>query len=92
MSEVKKFEQFKEKSPFVAEISAIVVMLLLIGGFYLIPKVTFTPMETEAPQIIIETIEIPETQQVQQSAPPKRPTVPVMSESEPRAPLRAGPG
>jgi periplasmic protein TonB len=82
MSEVKKFEQFKEKSPFVAEISAIIVMLMLIGVFYLIPKVTFTPLETEAPQIIIETIDIPETQQVQQSAPPKRPTVPVMSESE----------
>lgn len=81
-TQVKQFETFKEKSPFIAEISAILVMMLLIGLFYWIPKVKFVPLESAAPQIIIETVEIPETQQIQKSAPPKRPTVPVMSESE----------
>ncbi|MCK5520595.1 MAG: energy transducer TonB [Candidatus Marinimicrobia bacterium] len=82
MAQVKKFEELKKRSPLIAEISSVLVMLILVGAFYFVPKVTFVAMEIEAPDIMIETVDIPITEKVQQEAPPARPTVPVMAESE----------
>lgn len=82
MTQVKKFDEFKKRSPLVQEISSVLVMLLLVGAFYLMPKVTFEPVELEAPEIMIETVDVPVTEKIQQQAPPSRPTVPVMAETE----------
>ncbi|MCD6234270.1 MAG: energy transducer TonB [Candidatus Marinimicrobia bacterium] len=80
---VKQFERFKERSVFVAEVSSILVVFLLILIFYFVPKFeSDSTIETTGPQIQIEVMDIPQTQQVQKSAPPQRPTVPVMSEDE----------
>ena len=80
---VKQFERFKERSVFIAEVSSILVVFILILVFYFVPR--FEPkdaLETTGPQIQLEVIDIPPTQQVEQSAPPQRPTIPVMSEDE----------
>ncbi|MDD3806477.1 MAG: energy transducer TonB [Candidatus Marinimicrobia bacterium] len=79
----KEFERFKERSTFIAEVSSALVVFLIILIFYLVPKFeSETTLETTGPQIQIEVIDIPPTQQIQQSAPPQRPTIPVMSEDE----------
>jgi len=82
MTQVKKFEELKKRSPFVAEVSSVLVMILIVSAFYFFPKVQFEAMELEAPEIMIETVDVPVTEKVQQQAPPSRPTVPVMAESE----------
>ncbi len=80
---VNKFERFKERSTFVAEVSSVLVIFLLILVFYFAPKFESDgPMESQGPQVQLEVIDIPPTQQVQETAPPQRPTVPVMSEDE----------
>ncbi len=80
---VKQFERFKERSVFIAEVSSILVVFLLILVFYFVPRFeSDSALETTGPQIQIEVVDIPPTQQVEQSAPPQRPTVPVMSEDE----------
>jgi protein TonB len=80
---VKQFERFKDRSIFIAEVSSILVVFILILVFYFVPK--FEPkgsLEVTGPQIQLEVIDIPPTQQIEQSAPPQRPTIPVMSEDE----------
>ncbi|HAE87791.1 TPA: energy transducer TonB [Candidatus Marinimicrobia bacterium] len=80
---VKQFERFKERSTFIAEVSSTLVVFLLILVFYFAPKFeSNSTIESTGPQIQIEVMDIPPTQQIQQSAPPQRPTVPVMSEDE----------
>ena len=77
---VEKFKIFKERSPFYLEISSVFVMLLFLLGFYLVPKFTYKPKIIKRHIQVMDAIEIPETEKLEQAAPPERPTVPVMSE------------
>jgi len=77
---VEKFKKFKERSPFYSEISAVFVMFLFLLAFYFIPKVEYKPKKIEQHIQVMDAVEIPETEKLEQAAPPERPTVPVMSE------------
>ncbi len=77
---VEKFKIFKERSSFYSEVSAVLVMLLFLLGFYFIPKFESKTKIIEKHIQIMDAVEIPETQKLEQSAPPERPTVPVLSE------------
>ncbi len=60
----------------------LVGILLITFGFLFIPRSFTTVILEEADQIIIEQIDIPQTQQFDLPPPPARPSVPIESESE----------
>ncbi|GAB4330980.1 MAG: energy transducer TonB [Calditrichia bacterium] len=66
----------------VLEAALIMAMLILVGVFYSFQK--FEPSYTleKKVDIKIETIEIPQTEQINRPPPPARPTIPVASEDE----------
>ncbi len=82
MTQLSKYDQLKKRSPFVAEVSSVLVMLIIVATLYFVPKIQFKATELQGPDIMVETVDVPVTEKVQQAAPPQRPTVPVMSESE----------
>ena len=68
--------------PVVVRITGFSGILVLISTFLLFPRATKTMELDEEIQIIIEQIDIPQTEQFDQPPPPARPSVPVESESE----------
>ena len=68
--------------PVVVRITGFSGILVLISTFLLFPRATNTMELDEEIQIIIEQIDIPQTEQFDQPPPPARPSVPVESESE----------
>ena len=68
--------------PVVVRITGFSGILVLITTFLLFPRATNTMELDEEIQIIIEQIDIPQTEQFDQPPPPARPSVPVESESE----------
>lgn len=68
--------------PVVVRITGFSGILVLISTFLLFPRATNTVELDEEIQIIIEQIDIPQTEQFDQPPPPARPSVPVESESE----------
>ena len=68
--------------PVVVRITGFSGILVLISTFLLFPRATNTMELDEEIQMIIEQIDIPQTEQFDQPPPPARPSVPVESESE----------
>jgi len=68
--------------PVVVRITGISGIILLIVTFLLFPRIVNTVELDEEIQIIIEQIDIPQTEQFDRPPPPARPSVPVESESE----------
>ena len=68
--------------PVIVRITGISGIVLLIITFLLFPRVTNKVELEEEIQIIIEQIDIPQTEQFDRPPPPARPSVPVESESE----------
>ena len=68
--------------PVVVRITGFSGILVLVSTFLLFPRATNTMELDEEIQIIIEQIDIPQTEQFDQPPPPARPSVPVESESE----------
>ena len=68
--------------PVVVRITGFSGIFVLISTFLLFPRATNTMELDEEIQIIIEQIDIPQTEQFDQPPPPARPSVPVESESE----------
>ena len=68
--------------PVVVRITGISGVALLIITFLLFPRIVNTVELDEEFQIIIEQIDIPQTEQFDRPPPPARPSVPVESESE----------
>ena len=68
--------------PVVVRITGISGIVLLIITFLLFPRIVNTVELDEEFQIIIEQIDIPQTEQFDRPPPPARPSVPVESESE----------
>ena len=68
--------------PVVVRITGISGIVLLIITFLLFPKIVNKVELDEEFQIIIEQIDIPQTEQFDRPPPPARPSVPVESESE----------
>ncbi len=68
--------------PVVVRITGISGIVLLITTFLLFPRIVNKVELDEEFQIIIEQIDIPQTEQFDRPPPPARPSVPVESESE----------
>ena len=68
--------------PVVVRITGISGIVLLIITFLLFPRIVNKVELDEEIQIIIEQIDIPQTEQFDRPPPPARPSVPVESESE----------
>ena len=68
--------------PVVVRITGISGIVLLIVTFLSFPRIVNTVELDEEIQIIIEQIDIPQTEQFDRPPPPARPSVPVESESE----------
>lgn len=68
--------------PVVVRVTGFSGLLLLISTFLVFPRVVNKVELDEEVQIIIEQIDIPQTEQFDRPPPPARPSVPVESESE----------
>ena len=68
--------------PITSRIATIVGIGLLIGLFLAFPRFVNTVAFENDAQIVIENLDIPETQQFDRPPPPARPSVPIESESE----------
>ena len=68
--------------PVVVRITGMSGIILLIVTFLSFPRIVSTVELDEEIQIIIEQIDIPQTEQFDRPPPPARPSVPVESESE----------
>ncbi len=64
------------------EKSHVIALAFLALTFYSFQKYEGTTVLPDAERLIIETIEIPPTQQLQKPPPPSRPSIPVESEDE----------
>jgi periplasmic protein TonB len=60
----------------------VIALLFLIGTFYAFKKFESSFKLPPKPDITIETVEIPPTEQIQRPPPPSRPAIPVESEDE----------
>ena len=72
----------KYSYPVIVRITSFVGITLLIRTFLVFPRVVNRVELDEEVQIIIEQIDIPQTEQFDRPPPPARPSVPVESESE----------
>ena len=68
--------------PFTVRITSLVSVVLLIVLLLLFPRFRGKMTLEEQAQIIIEQIDIPQTQQINRPPPPARPSIPIESESE----------
>lgn len=68
--------------PLVVRISGLLGIVMLISAFMIFPRISSKIEFEEEVQIVIEQIDIPQTQQFDQPPPPSRPSVPIESESE----------
>lgn len=68
--------------PLVVRISGLLGILMLISTFLMFPRLLNTIEFDKEYQVIIEQIDIPQTQQFDRPPPPSRPSVPIESESE----------
>ncbi len=66
----------------VLEASMAIALLLMIGVFYSFKKFETNVELPERPNIVIETIEIPQTQQIQKPPPPSKPSIPVEADDD----------
>jgi periplasmic protein TonB len=64
------------------ELSAAIGLLVITVLFFSFQKYEGTTVFPDAPKLVIESIEIPPTQQFQKPPPPSRPSIPVESEDE----------
>jgi len=68
--------------PVIVRITGLFGIVLLISAFLIFPRATNVMELDNEVQIIIEQIDIPQTEQFDRPPPPARPSVPVESESE----------
>ena len=68
--------------PLIVRLTSLSAVVLLILTFLLLPRFRQRMVLEEQTQIMIEQIEIPQTQQINRPPPPSRPSIPVESESE----------
>lgn len=72
----------REQYRIVVRTSGLIGILLLTAGFLIFPRSVTKMILEDDVQIIIEQIDIPQTEQFEQPPPPARPSIPVESESE----------
>ncbi len=72
----------KLKYPIVIRITGLIGVGLVIMNFLIFPRFQNTMEFEDVDQIIIENIDIPQTQQIDNTPPPARPSIPVPSDDE----------
>ena len=72
----------KAKYAKIIRLSLIISLLLLTTVLMAVPRMKQKKTKVEQPNVQIENVEIPETQQYEKPPAPSRPTVPVASENE----------
>ena len=72
----------KLKYPVVIRITGLIGVGLVIMNFLIFPRFQNTLEFEDIDQIIIENIDIPQTQQIDNTPPPARPSIPVPSDDE----------
>ena len=74
--------QLKTRYPVIVRLTTIIGISLIILNFLLFPRFTNSIEFEDVEQIIIENIDIPQTQQIDNTPPPARPSIPVPSDDE----------
>ena len=72
----------KAKYPIVVRLTTIIGIVLITLNFLLFPRFTNKVEFEDVEQVIIENIDIPQTQQIDNTPPPARPSIPVPSDDE----------
>ena len=72
----------KLKYPIIIRLTTLVGIILVILNFLIFPRFINTLSFETVDQLIIENIDIPQTQQIDNTPPPARPSIPVPSDDE----------
>ena len=79
---MKFINPLKVKYPIVVRLTTLLGISLVILNFLLFPRFGNTLEFEDVEQVIIENIDIPQTQQIDNTPPPARPSIPVPSDDE----------
>ena len=79
---MKFINPLKAKYPIVVRLTTLLGISLVILNFLLFPRFGNTLEFEDIEQVIIENIDIPQTQQIDNTPPPARPSIPVPSDNE----------
>ena len=79
---MKFINPLKTKYPIVVRLTTLLGISLVILNFLLFPRFGNTLEFEDVEQVIIENIDIPQTQQIDNTPPPARPSIPVPSDDE----------
>tara|TARA_A100001015_G_scaffold313170_1_gene419811 strand:- start:254 stop:868 length:615 start_codon:yes stop_codon:yes gene_type:complete len=72
----------KLKYPIIIRLTTLIGIVLVILNFLIFPRFVNTLSFETVDQLIIENIDIPQTQQIDNTPPPARPSIPVPSDDE----------
>jgi len=72
----------KNKYPIIIRLTTLFGIVLIILNFLIFPRFINTLSFDSVDQLIIENIDIPQTQQIDNTPPPARPSIPVPSDDE----------
>ena len=72
----------KLRFPFIIRVTGLLSIILSIFLFFVLPRFTGETVQEHYDQIIIEQVDIPQTQQIERPPPPARPSIPIESEDE----------
>ena len=79
---MKFINPLKAKYPIVVRLTTLLGISLVILNFLLFPRFGNSLQFEDVEQVIIENIDIPQTQQIDNTPPPARPSIPVPSDDE----------
>ena len=79
---MKFINPLKARYPIVVRLTTLLGVILVILNFLLFPRFGNTLEFEDIEQVIIENIDIPQTQQIDNTPPPARPSIPVPSDDE----------
>ena len=79
---MKHTNPLKIKYPIIIRLTTLIGIILVILNFLIFPRFINTLSFETVDQLIIENIDIPQTQQIDNTPPPARPSIPVPSDDE----------
>ncbi len=79
---MKKINPLLNKYPITVRVTGLISISLVILNFLIFPRFINTLEFEEVDQVIIENVDIPQTQQIDNTPPPARPSIPVPSDDE----------
>ena len=79
---MKHINPLKKNYPLIIRLTTLVGIILIILNFLIYPRFINTLSFETVDQLIIENIDIPQTQQIDNTPPPARPSIPVPSDDE----------